>query len=373
MDAVTTQSVTLDSLHAQQAVTFVAIASLTILCWDHMITFADEIDFIWCQPKKILGWLFLLNRYITPLVFVVNIIGESVLTLPNWPTKRNFVRYQGAMAILGVSIAELIMLMRIRVLYRERRLVVAAAGFLLLVRVALEACLMTLGKIVPYVQQIHSCHEVYDLPLYEITVLLVFLKFYSPYCIVRALSVTWAWLPLAYDTAIFVMTLWRTYHRNEISPILPALQSEVRAPPGLKGIAAHSSVYCYAEQLRDCLVRLTVVMTSRVTLHLKKQVRDQQPCSPTVSRFPPGHQQRSFADHDSQLKLPYSTTPIPPIAIKFDPTDGHCPSQGWHNFALRAVTEACAILTPVSWAGSGSAGTGTERALYHTCFDLHFG
>ncbi|KAG1906798.1 uncharacterized protein F5891DRAFT_1003902 [Suillus fuscotomentosus] len=292
MDAVTTQS-------------FVAIASLTILCWDHMITFADEVDLIWCQPKKILGWLFLLNRYITPLGFVVNII---VLTLPNWPTEmtgiklllscRNFVRYQGAMAILGVSIAELIMLMRIRVLYRERRLVVAAAGFLLLVRVALEACLMTLGKIVPYVQQIHSCHEDYDLPL--------------------ALSVTRAWLPLAYDTAIFVMTLWRTYHRNEISPILPALQSEgilyyivicsanlvltvmiVRAPPGLKG----------------------VVMTSRVTLHLKKQVRDQQPCSPTVSRFPPGHQQRFFADHDSQLKLPCSTTPIPPIPIKLDPTD----------------------------------------------------
>lgn len=307
MDAVTTQSVTLDLLHAQQAVTFVAIASLTILCWDHMITFADEVDLIWCQPKKILGWLFLLNRYITPLGFVVNII---VLTLPDWPTEscRNFVRYQGAMAILGVSIAELIMLMRIRVLYRERRLVVAAAGFLLLVRVALEACLMTLGKIVPYVQQIHSCHEDYDLPL--------------------ALSVTRAWLPLAYDTAIFVMTLWRTYHRNEISPILPALQSEgilyyivicsanlvltvmiVRAPPGLKGVAA------------QLVFLLTVVMTSRVTLHLKKQVRDQQPCSPTVSRFPPGHQQRFFADHDSQLKLPCSTTPIPPIPIKLDPTD----------------------------------------------------
>ncbi|KAG1873294.1 hypothetical protein C8R48DRAFT_669893 [Suillus tomentosus] len=241
MDAVTTQSVTLDSLHAvtiasQQAVTFVAIASFTILCWDHMITFVDEVDLIWCRPKKTLGWLFLLNRYITPLGFVINIIGESVLTLPNWPTKRNFVRYQGAMAILGVSIAELIMLMRVHVLYRERRLVVAAAGLLLLVRVALEACLMTFGKIVPYVQQIHSCHEVYDLPL--------------------ALSVTRAWLPLAYDTAIFVMTLWRTYHRNEISPILPALQSEVRAPPGLKGVAA----------------QLTVVMTSRVTLHLKKQV-----------------------------------------------------------------------------------------------------
>ncbi|KAG2079948.1 uncharacterized protein F5147DRAFT_784630 [Suillus discolor] len=181
MDAVTTQSVTLDSLHARslyilfRSITlspsdvllylkFVAIVSFTILCWDHMITFVDEVDLIWCKHKGLAGYLFLLNRYITPLGFVVNIIDESVLTLPNWPTKRfvasdlkmtgiklllscrNFVRYQGAMVILGVSIAELIMLMRVHALYRECRLVIAAIGLLLLVQVAFEAYLMALGK-----------------------------------------------------------------------------------------------------------------------------------------------------------------------------------------------------------------------------------
>ncbi|KAG2758037.1 hypothetical protein P692DRAFT_20710870 [Suillus brevipes Sb2] len=234
MDAVATQSVTLDSLQAQQDV-FVAIASFTILCWDHAITFADEVDLMWCKRKGPLGYLFLLNRYITPLGFVVNIVGEVCYC----SRCRNFVRYQGAMATFGVSIAELIMLMRVHALYRDRKLV-AVPGILLLAWVALEVCLMALGKLVPHAQQIHSCREVYDLP--------------------PALSATRAWLPLAYDTAIFIMTLWRTWPSDRsgaTGPIFQIFQSDgilyfivicsanivltvmiVRAPPGLKGIAA---------------------------------------------------------------------------------------------------------------------------------------
>lgn len=272
MDAVATQSVTLDSLQAQQDA-FVAIASFTILCWDHAITFADEVDLMWCKRKGPLGYLFLLNRYITPLGFVVNIVALSFF--PNWSTERcrNFVRYQGAMATFGVSIAELIMLMRVHALYRDRKLVVAVPGILLLAWVALEVCLMALGKLVPHAQQIHSCREVYDLP--------------------PALSATRAWLPLAYDTAIFIMTLWRTWPSDRsgaTSPIFQIFQSDgilyfivtcsanivltamiVRAPPGLKGIAA------------KLVFLLTVVMTSRVTLSLKNLHPDTSKCQGSSS------------------------------------------------------------------------------------------
>ncbi|KAG0704838.1 hypothetical protein DFH29DRAFT_910086, partial [Suillus ampliporus] len=47
---------------SQQAV-FVAIASFTVLCWDHIITFGDEVrSLIWCKRKGPLGYLFLLVR-----------------------------------------------------------------------------------------------------------------------------------------------------------------------------------------------------------------------------------------------------------------------------------------------------------------------
>ncbi|KAG2089022.1 uncharacterized protein F5147DRAFT_658507 [Suillus discolor] len=264
MDAVTMQSVTLDSLHASITLSpsdvllylkFVAIASFTILCWDHMITFVDEVDLIWCKHKGLAGYLFLLNQYITPLGFVVKIIGESVLTLPNWPTEVCGFRskddwHQTAVKLQKFrQISSSSAMIRVHALYWECRLVIAAIGLLLLVQVAFEAYLMALGK---------TCHEVYDLPLN-----------------VRALSVTQAWLPLAYDTAIFVMTLWRTLpkHRSGISPIdpmLPTFQSNgalyyiiicsanlvltvmiIQVPPGLKGIAAQSNMTLNEKELQE--------------------------------------------------------------------------------------------------------------------------
>ncbi|KAG1743199.1 uncharacterized protein EDB91DRAFT_1126139 [Suillus paluster] len=144
---------------------FVAVASFTVLCWDHIITFADEVALIWCKRKGPLGYLFLLNRYITPLGFIVKIVA---LTLPTWSTEscRKFIRFEGAMATIGVSIAELIMLLRVYALclWRSRRLATAIPCLIFLVWVALEACLMTRGEIVSHAQQVHSCREVYDLP-----------------------------------------------------------------------------------------------------------------------------------------------------------------------------------------------------------------
>ncbi|KAG1743493.1 hypothetical protein EDB19DRAFT_2038201 [Suillus lakei] len=329
MDIMTTQSVTFDSLQAQQAV-FVAIASFTVLCWDHMITFADEVAWIWCKRKGPLGYLFLLvretafdvseitfyfeskNRYITPLGFVVNIVA---LTLPTWSIEscRNFVRYEGAMATIGVSIAQLIMLLRIYVLYRGNRLAIAIPCLLFLVWVALEAYVMARGEMVPMAQQVHSCREVYDLPL--------------------TLSAARAWMPLTYDSAVFAMTLWHTlpivrnkgagrilltflldgtlYYAVICSANLALTVMIVRAPQGQKGIAA------------QLVFLLTVVMTSRVTLNLKKQAetpaiiisRDQRrhysshsPLSKSVTLF--GSRQTPNPQLQSQCPTFVSCTPV---------------------------------------------------------------
>lgn len=245
-------------LGSNPGVVFVAIASFTVLCWDHIITFADEVALIWCKPKGFVGYLFLLNRYITPLGFVVNIVA---LTLPTWSTEscRKFVRYEGSMAIIGVSIAQLIMLSRIYALYLGYRPAATIPGLLFLAWIVLEAYAMARGEMVSIVQQIHSCHDVHDLPL--------------------TLSAARAWIPLTYDSALFVMTLWRTlpliqtkgaglkllydatfYYTVICSANLILTVMIVRAPQGQKGVAA------------QLVYLLTVVMTSRVTLNLKKQI-----------------------------------------------------------------------------------------------------
>jgi len=58
----------------------VGFAGFTVLIYDHLITFADEAKYIWKNLRGPLVYLFLLNRYLTPLGFVVNLYAY----LSNW-------------------------------------------------------------------------------------------------------------------------------------------------------------------------------------------------------------------------------------------------------------------------------------------------
>jgi len=57
---------------------FMGFVSFTILFWDHIITFADEVEFIWKGGKGPLVYLFFLNRYLIPAAFIVNLVAYSL-------------------------------------------------------------------------------------------------------------------------------------------------------------------------------------------------------------------------------------------------------------------------------------------------------
>ncbi|KAG1821328.1 hypothetical protein EV424DRAFT_1346944 [Suillus variegatus] len=73
---------------------YVGISGFTILVWDHIITSADEIELIWKQPKRTLSaskkahmsGLMFQNRYLTPLVFIVNLVVSPVTSTSIYPT-----------------------------------------------------------------------------------------------------------------------------------------------------------------------------------------------------------------------------------------------------------------------------------------------
>ncbi|THH15329.1 hypothetical protein EUX98_g9482 [Antrodiella citrinella] len=54
---------------------YTGFASFTVLIWDHIVTFDDEVECIWTSKMGPVVWLFLLNRYMTPLGFIVNLIA----------------------------------------------------------------------------------------------------------------------------------------------------------------------------------------------------------------------------------------------------------------------------------------------------------
>ncbi|KAG1751053.1 hypothetical protein EDB19DRAFT_1824801 [Suillus lakei] len=232
----------------------VGVLGLTILVWDHAITFSDEVDIIWSRPKKFLTFLFLLNRYLTPIGFIVNLVAYS---LPSWSfivhRCEHFVRYEGAMTAVGIQVVGLMMFLRVRAMYHDNRYVVILVASLLFAWVAVGAWLLSHGVVSGMAES-------------ELR---------------GSLASAWAWVPLCYDTVVFALTLNRTLpsiKNKEAGHIVRTLFTNgvlfysvmctinliftimvARAPQGLKNITGQLELI------------LTVAMMSRITLSLMKE------------------------------------------------------------------------------------------------------
>ncbi|KJA16276.1 hypothetical protein HYPSUDRAFT_47476, partial [Hypholoma sublateritium FD-334 SS-4] len=242
---------------------YVGFASFVVLIWDHIDTFADEVDLIWKGKRKsFFVYLFLFNRYFTPLGFIINLFAYLS---PTWTIERcaRFVRYEGCTVAIAVEVVGLMMLLRINALYPHQKWITRALGVLLLFETAMNAWLISRAQPVVHNRHsgIHACSMVFDPEI-------------------SGAAAASAWIPLLYDTIIFALTLFRTVppiRREEASYIVKRLLEDgllyysvifsitliltfmiVAAPPGTKNICAQM------EQL------ITVAMMSRITLNLKK-------------------------------------------------------------------------------------------------------
>ncbi|OSD07133.1 hypothetical protein PYCCODRAFT_1402487 [Trametes coccinea BRFM310] len=244
---------------------YVGIASFTALVWDHIITLGDEIEYIWKRKKGPLIYLFLLNRYLTPLGFIINLFAYFS---PVWTPSvcEHFVRYEGSMTVIGINIAALMMLLRIYAMYERKKSVVIFVGVVFCVEFGVNAWLLTHGVAVRHRAGITgtACTMIFD-----------------PDKVKGPIASASAWLPLLYDTIVFVLTIKRTYRgvkNPTVGRIMRVLLKEgllyysviftitliltlmiVFAPDGLKNLTAQTEYL------------MTVAMMSRITLHLKKQ------------------------------------------------------------------------------------------------------
>ncbi|KAG2343410.1 hypothetical protein BDR05DRAFT_962930 [Suillus weaverae] len=233
----TIQTIGQDLTETRQTI-YVGIVGFTILIWDHLVTSGDEIEFIWQGRKGISVYLFLLNRYLTPLGFIVNLVAYN---LPSWDytSCQHFVRYEGAMTAIGIEIVGLMMLLRVIAMYRYQRAAVAVAVILLLAWIAVTAWLLSYGGPVIHADHTHSCTMVFDS---------------------GSIASASAWLPLLYDTYVFGLTLNRTLpsiRNKEAGHVIRTLFEDgllyysvictinlvltimiIRAPEGVKNIAA---------------------------------------------------------------------------------------------------------------------------------------
>jgi len=252
---------------------YVALAGFTILVYDHIITFRDEAKYIWRAKKKIVIWLFLINRYLTPLGFIVNL--DAFLS-PDWSTETcaRFVVYEGVMGLVGVAIASLMMIVRIYALYPDNRWVLASVWMLFFAMVGIHAWLFTTTGPVMH-PHIHGCSMLFGV-----------------HPTIGAWTSATAWSPLCFDTAVVILVVYRT--RSIVRARLSS-QSKIVDTLLRDGIMYFSVILAINLVLAIMIVKsangvknvcaqlqllLTVTMMSRITLNLRKNM-DNPPSLPT--------------------------------------------------------------------------------------------
>ncbi|CAA7261228.1 unnamed protein product [Cyclocybe aegerita] len=174
--------------HNLRAGKCVQMAAFTILIYDHVSTLPQEIERIWKHRFTGASLLFYLNRYITPLQYIIVI---TAFHHPKWVGKAcdDFVPFVGYVSGIMSSICEVIMILRVYALYRRSNRVLAFLAVL------------WLAQLIVSIKGVSTGFAVHLPP--------------GPAFVGCILTGTSKWFyaiwigPLVTDTAIFALTLWR--------------------------------------------------------------------------------------------------------------------------------------------------------------------
>ncbi|KAH9986928.1 hypothetical protein BJV74DRAFT_749465, partial [Russula compacta] len=242
---------------------YVGVAAFTVLVWDHVITFSDEVEYIWKGRKGLATYLFFLNRYLIPLSFIINLWAYN---RKSWSLHvshlqpvlcSHFVRYEGSMAMIAVTVVALIMFLRVRALYAQCLSVQVFILSILFTFIGVNSWLLTRGV------------RKYTLSSDMVT-------FTDLIQLPGPLASSTAWLPLLYDTVVIFLTIKGTaryIQSKDTGLMFRALLQE-----GLLYYSVICSVtlvftimILFAEpSVRNITGHLTVAMMSRITIHLKR-------------------------------------------------------------------------------------------------------
>ncbi|KAH9917866.1 uncharacterized protein BXZ73DRAFT_105389 [Epithele typhae] len=142
----------LDALHDLSVVRYMSAAGLVVLLYDHILTFADEVELIWPAPATYAKYMFLLNRYGvlgTLLATAYAMCGFVHTTF----TDQEFIFTCSMVSIISIGIANLLILQRVVILWEHRPIVlkIMTAGFFLSFTAQVVCMIVTLLDLLPVI------------------------------------------------------------------------------------------------------------------------------------------------------------------------------------------------------------------------------
>ncbi|THU83153.1 hypothetical protein K435DRAFT_766027 [Dendrothele bispora CBS 962.96] len=169
------------------AALYFQLGAFVMVLYDHILTFAEEVSCIWGQKLNGATLLFFINRYITPIEFIIVLVAFHQA---NWPAEvcDRFVAFEGGATIALVTIAELVMILRVYALYGRPKFLLFVLLSLLVGQVVISSIGIVAGFAAPFPPPLHGCVLTGTRALFP------------------ALWVA----PLVLDSIIFTLTVWRT-------------------------------------------------------------------------------------------------------------------------------------------------------------------
>ncbi|KAF9460078.1 hypothetical protein BDZ94DRAFT_1238767 [Collybia nuda] len=117
------------------------IVALTILLFDHTLTFGEEVEFIWKRKTTPFSVLFLTNRYFAPISMFCYVVGTI---LPYSIQERIYPKVQfqpglvfGVLAGPTIVIAEAILVLRVYAVYQRNKFILAFLASIWMVHIGL--------------------------------------------------------------------------------------------------------------------------------------------------------------------------------------------------------------------------------------------
>ncbi|KAJ7274642.1 hypothetical protein C8J57DRAFT_235305 [Mycena rebaudengoi] len=134
---------------------YFAVGALTFLIYDHLLSFGPEIQFIWMRPKSLASYIYIWNRYLT---LAITCISTSVL-VREVKTDQVFCQIytlaQGVASTLIVATVDIILLLRVWILFRKSRMLL----YILLPFIFIEIATMFIIAIVTILESSHYVHS----------------------------------------------------------------------------------------------------------------------------------------------------------------------------------------------------------------------
>ncbi|ESK81153.1 hypothetical protein Moror_14890 [Moniliophthora roreri MCA 2997] len=181
---------------------------ITLLYWDHILTFPAEVKYIWRCPRRASSYIFFLNRYFTALTNVVVIISrlgpKAFLESSNCPA---FQKVRDGIVVVAQVIVLFIMTMRIYALYACSKRVLWPLLCILIGGIAVSPFTLSYRPEQPELKA-RRCHTPRD----ERQAI--------------QLAITWEAV-FVYDTLVFLLAMYKAYQARRESQISIPLRNVI--------------------------------------------------------------------------------------------------------------------------------------------------